>query len=175
MRGFDPLSSHGRVKKTGRPQGQVAENLCIQPVTGSAAEEEVLRIGKICPAARILSESPARDHQAKKVLQVPASFLELYRQPVQQLGMSGMATLETKIVRRADQAFPENPLPDSVHEHSGYQRLIARGHPAGQPEAVTGSTFGHGTKRGGNAGQQRLADGHVVLAPLKELGNPWLG
>ena len=62
-------------------------------------------------------------------------FDELVRQEVEQLWMRGTFSLQSKVVRRADDAGSHVMLPESVDQHSSQQSpgtLIGIGHPVGQ-------------------------------------------
>ena len=58
-----------------------------------------------------LSKRSAGDHHSNHMFEVPAAFLQFNGQRVQQVWVSWLSSLQTKILRRAHQPFTEQRLP----------------------------------------------------------------
>ena len=69
-------------------------------------------------------------------LHAPAVLNQESRQPVQQFGMGGAGAVEAKITGGFYQAGAKVPLPNTVHNHAGEQRVGGVGNPGRQPGAA---------------------------------------
>src|SRR5579875_3826331 len=96
----------------------------------------VWRIGGV--HARILAVSGGHHHQPVHVLEAPAVFDELDRQPVQQFRMRGWVAYSTEVTGRADDAGPEMMLPQTIDQHASRQWIVL----ACQPTRQGGTSSG---------------------------------
>ena len=58
------------------------------------------------------------------MLQVPVILLEFHGEPVEELRVGRLLTLKTKILGGPYDPFAEDPLPDSVDEDAGDERVV---------------------------------------------------
>ena len=72
------------------------------------------------------------------VLQAPAVFDKLDRQPIEQLRMRRPLALHAKIVRRGHDPAAEVMLPESVDDHASGQRMIGPREPIGELRSAAG-------------------------------------
>ena len=63
------------------------------------------------------------------MLDVPAAFHELDRQPVEQLLIHGRLALRADVVEDFRNPGSKKHLPQAVHEYTRRQRIVATGHP----------------------------------------------
>ena len=108
-----------------------------------------------------------RDDQPLDVLDTPAALDKLGGQPVEQFGVAWRASELAEVARVRGQAAAEMPLPETVDEHAGRERVFGSSDPAGE----RGATAGGAAVLGGNdrgefstehGGSSRLDRGRVA-------------
>src|SRR6187549_2130700 len=66
-------------------------------------------------------------------------MLEFAGQPIQQFGMCWLLSLRAEILRRRNQACPEQHLPVAIRNHARRQWLFGSDEPFGKSESIVGS------------------------------------
>ena len=157
-------------------QGVVADHLRVHPEPRPAREQPVLRVllDLLRRGRRRLPVGGRGDQELEEPLHVPARLAELDGQPVEQLGMRGKLAADPEVSRRADQAGPEDFLPEPVDRHPGGQRMLGPEQPPGKAQPVAGQVAGHRGQHVGRVGLHRVA-ALVVFAAVEDIGHGRLG
>src|SRR5438067_9039138 len=104
-----------------------------------------------------------------KLFEAPAVLDEFDGEPVQQLRMGRTLAARPEVVRRADEALTEVPLPDAIDDDACRERVLRRGDPVGKCRAPrTGRPFAARLatgERGGQSGIDAVA-GSMQLAAV---------
>ena len=169
------FTAHVGVEQAAGPKRDVAQHLGVEPVVRAASPEFVLGIVHAVAPRGALAEGAAVHHEPQHVLEIPASVVQLDGQPIEQLRVGRLLSLQAKILRRANQPRAEDALPDAVDQHTGDDRLLAAGEPLGQAKPVARCALGEGVHRLEHVRLQRLTGGQVVLAAIKQSGLARLG
>ena len=72
------------------------------------------------------------------MLDAPAALDKLGCQPVEQFGVARRAAKLAEVARVRGEAAAEMPLPETVDEHAGRERVFGSGDPAGERSATAG-------------------------------------
>ena len=107
--------------------------------------------------ARRLPVGRRHHHPLHRRLDVPAVLDELYRQPVEQLRMTGRFALGAKILGRLHDPGTEKLLPVTIDRHARSQRVLRIHQPAGQPQAVERQVGVHRRQHAGRPSAELLS------------------
>ena len=146
----DPFGEHA-----GHGQSVVADQLSVEPEPALPCQPAVARVAQphFLGNDRRLAVGPGHHDHLEHFLDVPASPLELERQPIQQLGMRRPGSLGSEVVERLHQPLAEGQLPEPVDHDAGRERIVAGDQPPRQVEACRPAVRDtEWWERGGDAG-----------------------
>src|SRR6185369_7472272 len=118
-------------QQTARTESVVANEFRVESPRRLPGEPAIERVGfaEARRLARRLSIRIGRDDQLDDVLDVPAAVNEFGCEPVEQFGMRRPVALRSEIIDSPRQAGSEELLPQTIDEHAGRQRILARRQP----------------------------------------------
>ena len=157
-------------QETGDIQGLIANGLGRQAFAREPREIEVLRIVlelRRRGVGRALVRLRA-DDQPHHVLHIPTALAELDSQPIEQLGMVRVLTLQAEVFGGAHEADRKQLLPQAVHGHARHERVGVRDQPLGQTQAVRGRIRRQGAQSRGNAALALAALVRHVIATARQ-------
>ena len=63
------------------------------------------------------------------MLDIPAAFTKLDREPIKQFRMGRRSALRAEVLERLDDALAEHELPEPVDKHARHERILRAHHP----------------------------------------------
>ena len=133
-------------------QRVVADHFCLNSKTRLTCIKLVVRVklSQLRRGNRRLTIRPGSHQQANHLFNVPVAVHEFNGQPVEQFGMRWQRALPTEIVERRRETAAEIQLPESIHERSCGQRVVARNDPLREIQSVCSPFFRNVSQELGN-------------------------